>query len=318
MKLLIGSMIVAAFLGLGEAQQEVGEGSQSSTSPIAADDRLLISAKNVDGPADTLYRVNSDGAITFPLVGAIRAEGLTIPQFEKHLTTQLAEYIRSPQVSVKRFVTRPETIIVAGAFKHPGIHPLSDHRALLDVISAVGGLESTALAIRITHRVGQGQNTWASAADPVSGTGVMRVNLAHLTEDPGLNDNVLIEPQDVLFAETTVPVFLTGEVAKPGSFNIGEKSSLGLMELISLAGGLGKDAAPQKTRVLRPVLDGTRRTEIAVDAKSMLAGRAADFRVLPNDIVIVPRSDGKLRAVATAFRYAGPAALTSLIFFALR
>lgn len=318
MKLLIGAIVIGASLAVAQ-QQEAQSGNPAGPPVIVVNDHLSISAKNVEGPADALYRVDPDGTVTFPLIGKIRAEGLTVQQFETLLSTHLTAYVRSPEVSVKPLVTRSDTIVVAGAFRNPGIHALSNRRTLLDVISAVGGLESTARTVKITRRIGPGQNTLASSPDgSVASTGTTSVNLAHLAEVPALNDNLVIEPHDVLFAETTVAVFLTGEVLKPGSFDIGEKSSIGLTELISSAGGFAKEAAPQKTKVLRPIPNETRRAEIAVDAKSMLTGRAVDFRILPNDIVIVPRSGGKLRAMRAILRYAGPVAVTSLIFLALR
>jgi len=89
-------------------------------------------------------------------------------------------------------------------------------------------------------------------------------------------------------------------------------------ELISLAGGLGRDAAPDKTKILRPILNGSRRAEIAVDVKSILDGRLDDFPILPNDLVVVPRSKGKARAVGRALMYVAPAVGTTLLYVALR
>jgi polysaccharide biosynthesis/export protein len=317
-KLLIGAMMIAASLAVGQQQPEVEGGNKANASLLAVNDRLVISAKNVQAPADALYRVDADGTVTFPLVGKIRAEGLTIQQFENALTAQLSAYVRSPQVSVKSFVSHSDRIVVAGAFKNPGVYSLSDRRALLDVVSAVGGLESEARTIRITRRAGPGHNALASAADDsVSGTSVANVNLARLTEEPGLHNDILIEPEDVLFAETAAAVFVTGEVLKPGSFDIGEKTSLGLTEAISLAGGLDREAAPEKTKVLRPILNESRRAGIRVDAKSILAGRAVDFRILPNDIVVVPRSGRKWRAMRTVVVYVAPALVGSLTSLAV-
>jgi polysaccharide export outer membrane protein len=213
-----------------------------------------------------------------------------------------------------------ETIVVAGAFKNPGVYPLSNRRGVLDVITAVGGTQPNAASfIKITRRLDRTSTPLPSAVeDPAAGVSIATISLAHLTENRGLvSQNIIIQPGDVLFAEPAV-VFLTGEVEKPGSFDLTDRDSIGVMELISLGGGLTRDAQPQKTKILRPILGGTRRAELAVDAKGMLAGRETDFRVFPNDIVVVPRSAGKLHTLRTVGLLAIPALASSLIILAVR
>jgi protein involved in polysaccharide export with SLBB domain len=131
-------------------------------------------------------------------------------------------------------------------------------------------------------------------------------------ENPGLGENILIEPGDVLSAEEAV-VFITGEVLKPGPFELSGQESVSMTELISRGGGLTRDAAPQKVKILRPILNGSRRAEITVDAKRVLSGHAEDFRILPNDLVVVPRSGGWLRTAGKVSLFAIPILVSVLI-----
>ena len=287
---------------------------------LAVNDLIVVSAKDVEGIGEKPFRIELDGSVTLPLVGKIRAAGLTIDQFEKELSGQLSTFLRSPQVSVRRLSARADTILVAGAFKNPGIYALPERRTLLDVVSAVGGLQPNAgRTIKITRRLERGRIPWAAAVeDPETKVSVATVNLSRLLENPSAQEEVIIEPQDVLSASPATVVFLTGEVLKAGPFELAGRDSIGMTELISLAGGFGREAAPEKVKILRPILNGAKRSEVPVDMKRILEGRASDFPVLANDIVVVPRAKGKARVLKAAVLYVVPALATSLIYVALR
>lgn len=310
--------LIAISLALAQGRAEGLPEADGREQILVINDRLVITGRDVEG-TDASYRIDEDGTVTFPLVGKIRAEGRTVEGLERELTRQLATFIRSPQVSVTRLSARADHVVIAGAFKNPGVYPLSARRPVLDVVSSVGGLQPNVRRIRITRRLGQGHSSLPSAAeDPAAGSSVAIVEVARLMDRNGLYNNVLVEPQDVLLAETTGVVFLTGEVLRPGSFELGDKDSFALTELIALAGGLGRDAAPQKTKILRPILNGSRRGKISVNARSILAGQANDFYILPNDIVVVPRAGGKARVIRTALLYSAPVLVSALIYTALR
>lgn len=285
---------------------------------LAINDQLVISAQNVDGIKDTTFRIDADGTVTLPLVGKVRAEGLTVEQFEKELTAQFESYVRSPQVTVKRLAKPADTVVVAGAFKTPGVYPLSDQRTLLQVIASVGGLQPNVRTVRITRQLAANRAPLPSGTEDGSGVSTATIDLSRLIADTDLRDKLVIEPDDVLFASSTGPAFLTGEVNKPGAFDVGEGNSLGIMELISMAGGLGKDAAPEKAVVLRPILNGTRRAEIPLNIKNIEEGEATDFRVMPNDMVVVPRTGGKVRIVGRVLMLVAPALIGTLIYTAVR
>jgi polysaccharide export outer membrane protein len=293
-----------------------------SKQTLSVNDQLVISATDVPNIGDRPYRVELDGTITVPLVGRMRAQGLTLEQFEKELTSQLALYVRSPRVSVKRLSeTAPaaQTIIVAGAFKNPGVYTLAERRSLIDVLSSVGGLQpNAARMIKITRRL-DGEHT--PLRDGVENStlrvSTTTVNVSHLMENPAKHQ-ILIEPNDVLHAGPSGIVFLTGEVLKPGSFELLERDSYGLTELILMGGGLKNEAAPDQTKILRPILNGSRRAEIFVDVKSIFAGKQADFAVMPNDMVVVPKNKSKTQALKTAARFVIPALATTLIYVAVR
>lgn len=90
-------------------------------------------------------RVNSGGQISLPLVGAMQAGGLTIPELEKAIAARLeARFLQNPQVTafVKEFTSQRVTL--EGEIAKPGIYPLTGRTTLLQTIAMGGGVGSLA------------------------------------------------------------------------------------------------------------------------------------------------------------------------------
>jgi protein involved in polysaccharide export with SLBB domain len=86
------------------------------------------------------YTIGGDGYLSIPLVGQIRAAGLTQSQLERAIERKLVEgeIFRFPTASINvgaqaRFVT------VGGAVRNPNRFPWSPDLTLLTAISAAGG-----------------------------------------------------------------------------------------------------------------------------------------------------------------------------------
>lgn len=88
-------------------------------------------------------RVSSKGFITFPLLGEVEVDGLTIAEFEKKLTYLLEkDYIVNPQVSV--FIEEYSTISVIGQVKKPGTYEIKGRLSVVGAISIAGGFTKIA------------------------------------------------------------------------------------------------------------------------------------------------------------------------------
>lgn len=305
-------------------QQPGANGQPQTADVLRVNDQLMISASEVPGMSDKPYRVEPDGTVTLPLVGKIRAEGLTADQFRNELIDQFKIYVRNPAVTVQPVQTvlaqNGDTIVVSGAFRNPGIHPLPSRRTLLYVVSEVGGLQPNAGAIiKVLRRPERGRIPLPSALeDPVSKISTVTINFNRLMENPAAPENILIEANDILTAEPAGSVFLTGEVLRPGAVALTDRESIGVTELVSQAGGFNRDAAPEKAKILRQILNGSKRAEIPVDIRSILDGHAFDFAVQANDIVVIPRRKGGGAAVRTALMWVAPVAMSAALYSLLR
>jgi polysaccharide export outer membrane protein len=91
-------------------------------------------------------RVDSDGSISLPLLGNVRAEGLTPSQLEQQLANLLKQkYLQNPQVTVFVKEYSSQQITLDGAFNKPGIYPVTAGQVtLLQALALGGGLDSIA------------------------------------------------------------------------------------------------------------------------------------------------------------------------------
>src|SRR5262245_32566348 len=87
-------------------------------------------------------RVGASGDVRLPLIGFVRAEGLTPEELEEAIAERLkaAGILREPQVSVLVAEYRSRVVAVVGSVERPGLYPVSRPGATLaDLIWAAGG-----------------------------------------------------------------------------------------------------------------------------------------------------------------------------------
>jgi polysaccharide export outer membrane protein len=110
-------------------------------------------------------------------------------------------------------------------------------------------------------------------------------------------------------------VYVVGSVHKPGSFALGQNETLSVLQAVAKAEGLDKEAAPKRARILRNVQHGAGQVEVAINVKAMLAGKAPDVALGPNDILFIPLASGLKNAASRATEIAASAAAYRLISF---
>lgn len=108
---------------------------------IGPDDVLNISVYREEELGRTV-RVSSDGYFSFPLVGQVKAHGMSIPMLEITMEQMLQKYVKNPQVTV--FIQEYSTITVSGQVKKPGAYPLKGQLTVIEAISLAGGFTKIA------------------------------------------------------------------------------------------------------------------------------------------------------------------------------
>jgi polysaccharide export outer membrane protein len=84
------------------------------------------------------FNVNSNGAIAFPLIGDVKAEGRTTTEVGRDISDRLAEgYLRSPQVSIDVLTFRP--FFILGEVNKPGEYPYMNGLTVLQAVATAQG-----------------------------------------------------------------------------------------------------------------------------------------------------------------------------------
>jgi polysaccharide export outer membrane protein len=173
---------------------------------------------------------------------------------------------------------------------------LKGRKTLLEIIAASGGLGPDASgAIRIVRRLEYGALPLARARmDPGGKSTSAILSVGKRNEGFDLASNVTICPYDVISADKGEMVYVSGEVNRAGVFELGERNAMPITQLVSMAGGLGREASPAKAIILRPVPNSEQRKVITVDLKKIFTGKAEDVSVKPDDLLYVPRSGSRI------------------------
>ena len=134
--------------------------------------------------------------------------------------------------------------------------------------------------------------------------------MASLRENLNPAEDVVLQPFDVVSVERAEMVYVTGEVTRVGAFELQERDSISVIQALTLAGGLTQAADVKTARILRPIMNTSRRAEIPLNLKQILAGHESDRPLMPNDVLYVPKASGLKPGLGKAMLIALPVAGT--------
>lgn len=262
---------------------------------LGPEDELGIWALGVEELSEKAFRVDSSGFVDLPIIGRLTAGGLTLEQFKADLAARLRTEVRNPQVSVTVKESRSQPVSVVGSVGAPGVHQINGRKTLIEVISLAGGLRPDAgNSIKITRQaVYGGIPLPTSAYDKTGKFSVAEVKVKSIMDASNPNENIPIMPNDVVSVPRADLVYVVGEIAKAGGFVLNEKEDISVLQALALAGGLSRNAAPERARILRHTTKGDQKVELAVNVKRILAGKEADVPMQSDDILFIPNNTAK-------------------------
>jgi polysaccharide export outer membrane protein len=157
---------------------------------IGVDDRLQISVwKNAE--LSVTVPVRPDGMISMPLIGDVRAGGLTTTQVADNIKQRLSVYIREPSVAVivselrsHEFISR---VRVTGAVRTPRSLPFRQGMTVLDAVLEAGGVNDFASP--------NGSKLYRKVKDT---TEVYDIELGDILNKGRLESNYTLRPGDVV------------------------------------------------------------------------------------------------------------------------
>lgn len=255
---------------------------------IGSEDVLDITVWDHDDLTRTVT-VAADGYFSFPLIGRIKAGGLTVRSLETKIAQLLdKDYIVNPQVTITISDFKSQKVFILGEVKSPGAYYLSKNDTLLEVISKAGGVTPNAGREIIIARPKQGSASLQPAKLDSKNSQLQRVDLQALLAGD-VQKNVAVQDNDTIYVPKASQFSVFGEVQKPGSYPLENETTM--LEAISIAGGPTENADTQKLELLRKE-DGAQR-KIVLNMKNLLNARADDeeFLIQDGDVIYQPRAE---------------------------
>ena len=262
----------------------------AATRPVTpAPSQSQVVSSYVVGPADVLgikvfgedalsnkYTVDTDGSITFPLLGRVEVSRKTTRQIEEELTKMLAgDFLRRPQVSVEVAQYRSRSIFVIGEVRSPARYTIEGPMTLLEVIAEAGSTTPAASDTIIVQRYKEGMAAAVTAPampDDDRSVEVLRVSLEDLRAGR-LAANILLQENDTIIVPPAPLVYVSGYVKQPGSFPI--RPGMTVRQAITEAGGVSERGSTRGIKIVRKDKTG-KEVEIDADMSTL---------VQPNDTI---------------------------------
>jgi polysaccharide export outer membrane protein len=268
---------------------------QPSSYTLGSGDQVSLYVTNLeDNFTEKTFRIDSNGDLSLPMIGRIHAGGLTQAELEDQVKNQFGRFLKEPDIVVNVTEYASQAVSVNGAVNMPGVKQLQGSgRTLFDALALAQGLRPDAgTTVTITRDLQNGPIPLPGST--VSSNGQYSIATVHLKEVmQASTGNIVVRPGDTIFVPKADVVYAVGSVKTPGGFPIGENEALSALQVVALAQGLINTAASNRAKILR-ILPGTvNRTEIPIDLKLLLAGKAPDTPLLPGDILFVPNSGAK-------------------------
>jgi polysaccharide export outer membrane protein len=267
-------------------------------------------------------RVSASGEVSLPLLGSVRAAGLTPRELEFVLQELLHRtYMKDPHVSVFVREMQSHPVSVMGAVRRPGVFQIRGSKTLLEVLSLAEGLADdageTVIILRgaalppdpdpVTERPARTDRSSSAAQNasavqmassivnenPSVSQSSVQVNLKDLLESADSRNDPMVNPGDIVKVARAGVVYVIGEVRKPGGFALKSNESISVVQALALSEGLTRTAAKGNARIIRTDPKNGERKETPIDLGKILTGKAPDPMLEAKDIVFVPNSAAK-------------------------
>lgn len=241
---------------------------------LGQEDELDISVYGDESLSKT-QTIRPDGKIAFPLIGDIQAAGLTPDELREKITERLSKYLRTPRLTVVVSQYNSKQVYVLGQVKSPGVLRLSNDITVLQGLARAGGMTDEADL---------------QGALLIRGVQILPVNFDRLLRNGDATQNIELHPNDTILIPSVSArkVFVLGEVNLPIAIPLRNPTSL--IEALSMAGGLTRDAESKSIAIIRGGLESRDMLTVDVDKITKSGLAAKNLMLQPNDIVYVPRS----------------------------
>lgn len=241
--------------------------------------------------------VDEDGRFTIPYVDEpIVAKCRTERELQAEVIKRWSKFLRNPQVSLRvtKRNSRPP-VSVYGEVRQPQQVVLTRRAHLLELLSFAGGVTDKSGGMIQIFRTRPPictdetvEASWRSTTAPGLDVPSQIYSLASLRQ--GREEaNPEIMPGDIIVVPKAAPVYVTGEVIKPGEFDMPE-GGLPLTQAIAMASGISREAKTKDVKIFRRKPGVQQPDVIAVNYDLIRKGQEKDPMLEPFDIVVVDKA----------------------------
>ena len=156
---------------------------------ISAADLISVTVYQ-DAEMSRKVRVNANGTVSMPLIGAVKVGGMTLIEAQVAIESKLGKFLVSPQVSLFIEDYGNKTIFVMGEVTKPGSYPIptESRMTVLEAISTAGGFTPIAAQDR------------ARVLRNVNGASVTyTINTKEITQQGQKEKDMVLEPNDIIY-----------------------------------------------------------------------------------------------------------------------
>lgn len=180
-------------------------------------------------------RIKSDGTIVMPLIGTVKAAGLTNIALAKAVTDKLTTngFLKDPIVNVEIGSYVSKTANVVGKVTTPGIYALDRPYHALDLLLKAGWIRENGASYVFLRR---------------PGTPEQRLEVEGLVRGDDTKDP-LLRPGDTLFVPDADQFYISGQVNRPGNFPV--LPNMTIRQALVLAGGVTATGSANKVGLIR-------------------------------------------------------------------
>ena len=193
--ILVGVLLLTVPVGAASGEYVLRSGDVVSINVFGYPELSFPAAGNPDP-----LTIRSDGRFAFPLVGEIKAEGMTPQALAQIVYERLAKYYVNPKITVNVVRFSTERVYVVGQVNMPGLYELDKSRNLMDAIGAAKGWTKDAAKkkVFIIHKDHQGEP--------------LRVNLMDLLKKGDVSKNILLKEGDIVYLTENHRIDITQDV----------------------------------------------------------------------------------------------------------
>jgi polysaccharide biosynthesis/export protein len=226
------------------------------------------------------FQVDNDGSIQFPLIGMVQVGGKTTNELRVYLEQRLSEYWHEPKVTVQVAFHGSIRYYLLGQFSAPGLKHSDRPLHLMEALSLGGSVILERASLHGAYIARDGKR--------------LPIDFQRLLRDGDLKHNIPMRSGDVVVVpdNTSEQAYVFGGVTGEGGARGVVRFVNGKLDILQALSQAGfgfrerSDGVLSDTHVIRSA--GDQGTLFVVDVERILDGDAANFSLMPGDIIFVP------------------------------